>query len=119
MMKKSVVCLTVLLLLASFAMAADNGGNLNVRDAAQLNGKQLSPGEYKLEWQGTGASVQVNVVLHKKTVLTTTATVKELDKAAEKDSVLYRGANGKFDQIAEIHFAGKKTALVFEGTQSN
>ncbi len=115
MMKNVGVVLTALVITATLAMAAENGGRLNIRDAVQLNGKQLTAGEYTVRWEGTGPSVQVTVTLYKKTVMTTTGTVKELDKPAEKDSVVYKGSGGKFDQIAEIRFAGKKTALVFEG----
>ncbi len=115
MMKKVLVVLTVLIVMASLAMAAENGGKLNIRDAVQLNGKQLTQGEYQVRWEGNGPSVQVTITLYKKTVMTTTGTVKELEKPADKDSVVYRGENGKLDRIAEIRFAGKKMALVFEG----
>ncbi len=114
-MNKVLVVLTALVMLAALAVAAETGGNLMLRDTVQLNGKQLTPGEYKVQWEGTGPSVQVTVTLRKKTVMKTTGTIKELDKAADNDSIMYRGADGKTKEVTQISFAGKKTVLVFEG----
>ena len=112
-MKRSLIIVAALVCLAGIAVAANNAGSLSVQDKAQLNGQQLTAGDYKVQWEGTGATAQVKVLLGKKAIVTTTATLKEMDKAAGQDSVTYRtSANG--NQIAEIQFRGKKTFLVFE-----
>ena len=115
-MKKSLAILTAFVILAGVALAANNGGALVVRETTQINGKTLPAGEYKVRWEGTGPSVQITILAGKKEVITTNGAVKEADKAEERDWVLYRGE--KREQIAEIHFGGTKTFLVFESATS-
>ena len=104
--------------LAGVALAANNGGTLVVRETTQVNGKALPAGEYKVRWEGAGPSVQVTILSGKKEVMTTSGAVKEASKVEQRDWVLYRGENGKREQIAEIHFGGTKTFLVFESATS-
>jgi hypothetical protein len=95
-------------------VAAGNSGSVTVRRTAQVNGKQLEAGEYKVQWDGSGSAVQITFHSGQKTVLTTTGAVKKLEKRDDNSYVLYRGADGNLDEIGEIHFAGKKMFLAFE-----
>ena len=55
------------LLLASSAFAASKA-DLVLQSPATINGAKLKPGEYKLQWDGSGPNVEVSI-LRGKTVL--------------------------------------------------
>ena len=86
------VVLGLAVLLASSAFAS-NKGTLQVREALEVNGQQLAPGEYQLRWDGTGANVEVSFMRGKKEVAKTTA------------------------KVIELRFAGKKFALAISATE--
>ena len=118
-MKLNSVAKTVVLglavLLASSAFAS-NKGSLQVRESFEVNGQQLSPGEYQLRWDGTGSNVEVTFLQGKKEVAKTTAKVVALDKAYDYDSAVVDHASGKAT-VSEVRFAGKKYALAIGATE--
>ena len=57
------------LLLASSAFAGTKG-SMTLLSPATINGTNLKPGDYNLEWQGTGSDVQLSIK-QGKTVLAT------------------------------------------------
>jgi hypothetical protein len=98
------------LLMAVSAFAA-NKGSLQLMDPVTLNGKQLAAGEYSLQWDGSGSSVQLSVMHGKKVVATTPAQVINLDQSPSHSAAIVKnGADGS-RTLAEIHFGGKKYAL--------
>ncbi len=110
---KALFLLLAIMVVTVAAVAADGTGTLTLREIAQLNGKQLAAGEYKVKWQGNGNSVDVTVLKDNKPVATTTAKLTELDTPAPYNSVMFR-TDGNTKSIAEIRFGGKKSAIVFE-----
>jgi hypothetical protein len=102
-------------LLASTAFAG-NKGTLMVRENVEVNGQQLSPGEYQLRWDGTGANVEVSFMKGKKEIAKTSAKVVTLGQAADYDSAVVDHANGKA-AVSEVRFAGKKYALAITATE--
>jgi hypothetical protein len=53
------------------AFARDkNQHSVEILDSVQVGSTQLKPGNYKVEWQGSGPEVQVNFVRDGKTVAT-------------------------------------------------
>ena len=81
-----------------------------MREAIEVNGQQLAPGEYQVRWDGTGPNVEVSIMQGKKEVAKTTAKVLALDKAYDYDSAVVNHASGKAT-VSEVRFAGKKYAL--------
>jgi hypothetical protein len=66
--------MTVLLMLPLFAFAGSkNSSNLNLEQLVKVAGTQLSPGQYKVVWEGTGSDVQVSFLQGKNTVATAPA----------------------------------------------
>jgi hypothetical protein len=108
------VVLGVAVLLASSAFAA-NKGSFQVRERVEVNGQQLSPGEYQLRWDGTGADVEVRFMQGKKEVAKTSAKVVSLDQASDYDSAVIDRASGKAT-VSQVRFAGKKFALAIGAT---
>ena len=111
--KTVVLGLAVLLAASAFA---SNKGSLQVREAIEVNGQQLAPGEYQVRWDGTGPNVEVSIMQGKKEVAKTPAKVVALDKAYNYDAALIDHASGKAT-VSEVRFAGKKYVLAIGATE--
>src|SRR6202521_751466 len=73
----SVLSLTFLLGFGGSAHAArNNKHSVEIFDSVQIGGTTLKPGNYKVEWQGTGPAVHVSFQQNGKTVLTSRKTLK-------------------------------------------
>jgi hypothetical protein len=108
------VVLGVAVLLASSAFAG-NKGSMLIRENVEVNGQQLSAGEYQLRWDGTGSDVEVHFMRGKKEVAKTSAKLVSLDQASSYDSAVVDRASGKA-AVSEVRFAGKKYALAIGTT---
>ena len=111
---KSVV-LGLAVLLASSAFAS-NKGSLEVAESVEVNGQQISPGDYQLRWDGTGSNVKVSFLKGGKEVVKASAQVVELEKPASYSSAVIDQSNGKAS-ISMVRFAGKKYALQITPTE--
>ncbi|MGA9526914.1 MAG: hypothetical protein WBS24_02230 [Terriglobales bacterium] len=108
------VVLGVAVLVATGAFAS-NKGSLSVTETFEVNGQQLPAGDYQVRWQGTGSSVEVSFMQGKKEVAKTSAKEVQLNQAPSTDTAVINHSNGKAS-VAEIRFAGKKTALSIGGS---
>jgi hypothetical protein len=113
---KNTALLSVLALLFSVcAFARDkNQRSVEIPDAVQVGGTQLKPGNYKVEWQGTGPEIQVNFVRDGKTVATVPGTLKTNDAQVVQDDVVTDTTSANTKTLKEIDFAHNKESLVFE-----
>src|SRR5262249_11059575 len=75
------------LLLATSAFAA-NKGSLQVQEPINVNGTKLAPGDYKVQWDGTGPSVELSIMQGKKVVAKVPAHVVDLDKPSSLDAAV-------------------------------
>jgi hypothetical protein len=75
---QSIVVLSTLTLLFPLgALARDNQHSVDITDAVQVGSTQLKPGNYKVEWQGTGPVVQVSFQQNGETLVTLPATLED------------------------------------------
>ena len=113
---KNTALLSVLALLFSVcAFARDkNQHSVEIPDSVQVGGTQLKPGNYKVEWQGTGPEIQVNFVRDGKTVATVLGTLKTNDAQVVQDDVVTDTTSANTKTLKEIDFAHNKESLVFE-----
>ena len=65
------ILMTPLALLA----ASKNSGNVTFSETVTINGAQVPPGEYRVEWKGTGASVEATILRAGKVVASSPATI--------------------------------------------
>jgi len=100
----------LVLLMASSAFAASKA-YLSLNSAASVNGTKLKPGDYKLEWDGTGPNVEVSILQGKKVVAKVQAKVVDLGKAANNDAAVLKTGSAGDATLAEVRFQGKKFAL--------
>ena len=89
----------------------ENKGKLSVPETITVEGKQLPPGNYKVEWQGTGPNVEVKILKGKETVVTAPA---RLVQSQTKTAVDSYGATKQQDGsrvLSAIYFGGKTYSL--------
>jgi hypothetical protein len=102
------------LLLALSAMAgSENKGTLRLYDNVNVQGKQLSPGTYKVEWNGQGPEVQLNILDGKNTVATVPARVVPVTTKNDQDGYTADNENGS-RTLKELFFRGKSYQLEIE-----
>ena len=98
------------LTLASTAFAASKA-NLTLNSATSVNGTNLKPGDYRLEWDGNGPNVEVSIKQGKKVVTKVPAKVVDLDKASSNDSAVLKQNGDGSTTLVGVRFQGKKYAL--------
>ena len=114
-----IILATLALALATSAFAASDShkSNFEIGDATQVNGTTIPAGEYTAQWEGSGPTVQVNILQGKKVVATVPAQVVALDsKASDTHAEILNGTNGQ-RELKALQFAGKKVSLQL-GTES-
>ena len=102
------------LLLSTGAFAASKGP-LQLSSPATVAGKQLAAGEYTVKWDGTGPSVQVEILKGKNVVATVPAQVVTLEHPSNYDSAVVNTNGDGSRVLSQIRFSGKKLALTVGG----
>jgi hypothetical protein len=105
--------LSIFAMLSSFSVFARNKNqqSVDIPDTVQVGSTQLKPGNYKMEWQGTGPDIQVTFLRDGKTVVTVPATLKTNDDQVTQDEIV-TGSEDK--TLREIDFRRDKEAVVFQ-----
>jgi hypothetical protein len=99
----------VAVLLATSAFAATKA-SLELKHPTTVNGTQLKPGEYKLQWDGTG-SVEVSIMLGKNVVAKVPARVVELSSPAQNTAAVVQSNSDGSNSLTGARFEGKKYSL--------
>lgn len=101
-------------LFSSAAFAGDeNKGTLRLQDKLTVAGTPLNPGEYRVEWSGSGPDVQVKLIKGHDTVATFPAKLAE-----QKIAITANGYGSDADNkaLTAIYFGGKHYSLQVEPT---
>lgn len=107
----------IAMLLPLSALAKDaNEGKFTISEPVQVGSTQLKPGDYKVQWDGSGDAVNVKILQGKKTVATTSAKLVSHDQEAPYNAVILKDATGG-KAINEIDFGKRKEALVLTDAQ--
>ena len=102
--------MTLALLLASSAFAA-NKASITLNHPATVNGTTLKPGDYKLEWDGSGPDVEVSIVKGKNVVAKVPAKIVELNSPALNDAAVMKTNSDGSSTLEGARFQGKKYGL--------
>lgn len=108
-----IIFATLVLAFATSAFAASDShkSSFEISAATQVNGTTLPAGDYTAQWEGSGPTVQVNIMRGKKVVATVPAQVVALDrKASDTRAEVLNGSNGD-RELKALQFAGKKFSL--------
>jgi hypothetical protein len=114
-----IIFATLVLALTTSAFAASDShkSSFQISEATQVNGTTLPAGEYTAQWEGSGPTVQVNILQGRKVVATAPAQVIALDsKASDTQAEVLNRTNGE-RELKALQFAGKKVSLQL-GTES-
>jgi hypothetical protein len=103
--------LTLLFPLITLARDKDEH-SVDISDVVQVGSVQLKPGNYKVEWQGTGPAVQVSFQQNGKTVVTVPGTLKTNDDQVTQDGIVTEATSANTRVLEEIDFGHQKEALV-------
>lgn len=111
--------LIVLLASSVFASNTANKGSIEITSPVTVSGTQLAAGEYSLKWEGTGPSVQLNIMKGNKVVATTPARVVDLGASSNNSAaIVTKGADGS-RTLSQVRFNGKKYALAIGGEDTS
>jgi hypothetical protein len=94
--------------------ARNNAHSVEISDVVQIDGTKLRPGNYKVEWQGTGPVVQVSFRQDGKTVVTAPGTLKTNDYQVTPDAIVIAATGAGTSTLKEIDVRHLKQALVFD-----
>jgi hypothetical protein len=96
---------------SAFAASDSHKNSFEISAATQVNGTTLPAGEYTAQWEGSGPTVQVNIMQGRKVVATVPAQVVTLDsKASDTQAEVLNGSKGE-RELKVLQFAGKKVSL--------
>ncbi len=96
------------LLLAASAFAAGTGkGTLRLYESVDVQGKQLPPGDYKVEWNGEGPKVELSIASGKQTVVSVPAQVVTVGEKNRTDGYAAKKSHDGKNALTEIFFHGK------------
>jgi len=98
------------LLLASSAFAATKA-DLSLPDQVTVNGTTIKPGDYKLQWDGTGPNVEVSILKGKTVVAKIPAKIVDLNSPAANTAVLVTTNSDGSRSLTGARFEGKRFAL--------
>jgi hypothetical protein len=99
------------LLLTGGAVAAGaSKGTLHLFENVTVQGKQLAPGDYKVEWNGEGPNVQLSIEQGKQTVVSVPARVTPVNEKNPSDGYASKQEGGQ-NVLSEVFFHGKTFEL--------
>jgi len=119
----STIALGGSLLLAAGAMAGNGNTNkksIHLYENATIEGTPLAPGDYKVEWSGSGPDVQLTILKGKQTVATVPAHVESATIPNSQDGYALKPGKDGSQAIAEVFFVGQKFELrIDKGADAN
>ena len=95
---------------ASSAFAADKA-SMQVQSPVTINGATLKPGDYKVEWNGSGSNVELSITQGKKVLAKVPAHVVDLETASNSNATVIRRNDDGTNSLTGLRFGGKKFAL--------
>ena len=118
--KVSILLIGSALVFSSGAFAGDaNKGKLHLQGTTIVDGKPLNPGNYTVEWVGTGSTVEVTLLQGKQTVTTFPAHITEQPTPDHDDAYGSTPESGGSRRLTVIYISGKRAALKLEQNQAS
>ncbi len=99
----------VLMLPLSALAASKNSSKVEIPDKVVVNGKQIQPGTYKVEWNGTGPNVEVSILQGHKTVAQ--APARLVNGTYEQQAIVTHQNNSGANVLDQIQLKNKELDL--------
>src|SRR5271154_717496 len=100
-----------LALLLSASAFAGTKASLQLNNPVTVNGTKLKPGDYKIEWEGSGSNVQLSILKDNKVVAKAPAHEVELPTPSDNTAAVTRQNGDGTSTLAGLRFQGKKFSL--------
>jgi hypothetical protein len=100
-----------LALLLSASAFAGTKTSLQLNNPVVVNGTKLKPGEYRVEWEGSGSNVQLSILKGNNVVVKAQAHEVELPTPADNTAAVTQKDSNGTSSLAGLRFQGKKFAL--------
>jgi hypothetical protein len=108
------------LVFSSAALAGEsNKVTLQISEQVNVEGKSLNPGTYKVEWNGSGPTVQVTISQGKQTVTTFSAHLTEQPSPNPGNAYGSETEPDGSRSLTAIYVGGKKTSLQLDQAQAS
>jgi hypothetical protein len=98
------------LLLASSAFAVTKA-SMTLINPASINGTKLKAGDYKLQWDGSGPSVEVGIMQGKNVIAKVPGKLVDLSAPAQNNAAIVQKGEDGNNTLAGARFEGKKYSL--------
>jgi hypothetical protein len=102
-----------ILLTASLWAAAASSRTLSFRTPVKLNGAEMTPGFYEVQWVSHSPEATVTFRRNGQVVATAAGKWVERESKSPADSVVYSNNADGTHTLKELRFGGMKQALVF------
>ena len=102
-----------ILMTASLWAAAANSRTLSFRTAVTLNGAEMKPGFYVVEWVSHSPEATVTFRRNGQMVAMAPGKWVEREMKSQADVVVYTNNADGTHTLTEVRFAGRKQVLVF------
>lgn len=113
MKSKSLIAAAIVLLTPVLAFAGPkNSAKVELNQPVNVAGTQLTPGQYKVIWEGTGPDIRVSFVEGEKTIAT--APAKLVSNSTNQEAIETTTAAGNTTVLQAIDL--KKITLQFENS---
>lgn len=100
-----------LLLPASMLAANTTKRSLHLYEQVTVNGTQLAPGDYKVEWNGSGPDVKIDIMKGRDTVATASAQVVSEQESNSQDGYALKPGKDGTQRLAQVFFNGERFDL--------
>jgi hypothetical protein len=111
-LSRSLTAFAAALFLAGAAFAGNaSEGKLRLYESVSVQGKQLTPGTYKVEWTGKGSDVQVTILNGKGTIATLPAKVVATNTKNSNDGYSAAKQPDGSNDLRTIFFHGQAFEL--------
>jgi hypothetical protein len=90
-----------------------NSHVVRLYDSLSVGGTQIAAGEYKINWEGQGASTQVSFAKGNKVVATASAKLVDAGQKHAQNRVDYVEDGKGTAKLTQIHLGGTSQSLVF------
>jgi hypothetical protein len=75
MKSKAILAIILMMVPVALLAAQKNSGSVTFSETVTVNGTQIPPGDYRVEWKGTGPSVEVTILKAGKVLVSSPATL--------------------------------------------
>jgi len=101
---------SLLLPVAAFA-SNTNKKSLHLYDNVTVGGHKLAPGDYKVEWSGTGPEVKIDILKGGETVATASARIIAQSESNSQDGYALKPGKDGAQTLSQVFFSGEKYDL--------